>query len=319
MRRYARAAATVLSTVVAAFLLLAVNPASGQAPAGGATSSTTAPAAKPPVQAAGGAKVPTPGQFPPYKAPHTADGKPDFNGIWQAFVTADIDIQDHDAQAGPHPDVMGAYDQWPGGQGIVEGGEIPYRPEALAQKKANAEKRMVVNITSDDHRHDTGDPELKCYMPGVPRANYMPFPFQIVQTPHVIMMAYEYARALRTVYIENDKTIPQAAPADSWMGWSHGHFEGDVLVVDSRGFVPYTWFDRAGDYHSDALHVVERYTQVSPYHIMYEATIDDPKVFTRPWKMSFPLYRRMEKNIQLVDYNCTEFVLDLLYGQYSKK
>ena len=234
-------------------------------------------------------------------------------------MTADIDVQDHDAQAGPHPDVMGAYDEWPGGQGIVEGGEIPYRPEALAQKKANAEKRMVVNITSDDHRHDTGDPELKCYMPGVPRANYMPFPFQIVQTPHVIMMAYEYARALRTIYIENDKTIPQAAPADSWMGWSHGHFEGDVLVVDSRGFVPYTWFDRAGDYHSDALHVVERYTQVSPYHIMYEATIDDPKVFTRPWKMSFPLYRRMEKNIQLVDYNCTEFVLDLLYGQYSKK
>ena len=319
MRRYARAAATILSTAVVAFLLLAVNPVSGQTPAAGAKSPSAAPAAKLPAQVSGGAKVATPGQFPPYKPPHTADGKPDFNGIWQALVTADIDVQDHDAQAGPHPDVMGAYDQWPGGQGIVEGGEIPYRPEALAQKKANAEKRMVVNITSDDHRHDTGDPELKCYMPGVPRANYMPFPFQIVQTPHVIMMAYEYARALRTIYIENDKTIPQAPPADSWMGWSHGHFEGDVLVVDSKGFVPYTWFDRAGDYHSDALHVVERYTQVSPYHIMYEATIDDPKVFTRPWKMSFPLYRRMEKNIQLVDYNCTEFVLDLLYGQYSKK
>jgi hypothetical protein len=319
MRRYARAAAIVLSTAVVAFLLLAVNPVSGQAPAAGAKTPSAAPAAKPPAQVSGGAKVATPGQFPPYKPPHMADGKPDFNGIWQAFVTADIDVQDHDAEAGPHPDVMGAYDAWQGGQGIVEGGEIPYRPEALAQKKANAEKRMVVNISSDDHRHDTGDPELKCYMPGVPRANYMPFPFQIIQTPHVIMMAYEYARALRTIYTENDKTIPQASPADSWMGWSHGHFEGDVLVVDSKGFVPYTWFDRAGDYHSDALHVVERYTQVSPYHIMYEATIDDPKVFTRPWKMSFPLYRRMEKNIQLVDYNCTEFVLDLLYGQYSKK
>ena len=300
MRRYVGAAAIVLSTAVVAFLLLAVNPVSGQAPASGA-------------------KVATPGQFPPYKPPHAADGKPDFNGIWQAFVTADIDVQDHDAQAGPAPDTQGAYGAWPGGQGIVEGGEIPYRPEALAQKKENAEKRMIVNISSDDHRHDTGDPELKCYMPGVPRANYMPFPFQIIQTPHVIMMAYEYARALRTIYIENDKTIPQAPPADSWMGWSHGHFEGDVLVVDSKGFVPYTWFDRAGDYHSDALHVVERYTQVSPYHIMYEATIDDPKVFTRPWKMSFPLYRRMEKNIQLVDFNCTEFALDLLYGQYSKK
>lgn len=265
-------------------------------------------------------KIPTPGQFPPYKTPHTADGKPDFSGIWQAFVTADIDVQDHDAQAGPHPDFMGAYGAWPGGQGIVEGGEIPYKPEALAQKKANAEKRMVVNITSDPHRHDTGDPELKCYNAGVPRANYMPFPFQIVQGTDTILFAYEYARGVRTIYMNpNDKTIPKDAPADSWMGWSHGHFEGDTLVIDTTGFLPYTWFDRAGDYHSDALHVVERYTQVSPYHIMYEATIEDPNVFTRPWKVSFPLYRRMEKNIQLVDFNCTEFVLDLLYGQYSKR
>jgi hypothetical protein len=264
-------------------------------------------------------KAPTPGQFPPYKAPRTADGKPDFNGIWQAFVAADIDVQDHDAQAGPHPDILGAYDAWPGGQGIVEGGEIPYKPEALAKKKENAEKRMVVNVTSDPHRHDTGDPELKCYMPGVPRANYMPFPFQIVQGRDGIVIAYEYARALRTIYMnENEKGIPKEAPADTWMGWSRGHFEGDTLVVDSTGFVPYTWFDRAGDYHSDALHVVERYTQVSPYHIMYEATIEDPNVFTRPWKISFPLYRRMEKNIRLVDFNCTEFVLDLVYGQYSK-
>jgi hypothetical protein len=190
----------------------------------------------------------------------------------------------------------------------------------LAKKKENADKRMVVNISSDPHRHDTGDPELKCYMPGVPRANYMPFPFQILQTPHAVMIAYEYARALRTIYMDtNDKSIPKEPPADSWMGWSNGHFEGDTLVVDSKGFVPYSWFDRAGDYHSDALHVVERYTPVSSYHMMYEATIEDPNVFTRPWKMSFPLYRRMEKNIQLVDFNCTEFVLDFLYGQYSKK
>ena len=178
--------AALLVPAAALFLLIVSKPVAGQAPppAGAKAATTSAP----------GAKVPTPGQFPAYKPPRTADGKPDFNGIWQAFVTADIDIQDHDAQAGPHPDTMGAYDQWPGGQGIVEGGEIPYKPEALAQKKANAEKRMVVNITSDDHRHDTGDPELKCYMPGVPRANYMPFPFQIVQGPDRILMAYEYAR-----------------------------------------------------------------------------------------------------------------------------
>jgi len=290
------------ATTAGSLVLEAVRPAAAQAPAAAQN------------------KIPTPGQFPAYKAPRTADGKPDLNGIWQAFVTADIDVQDHDAQAGPHPDIMGAYGAWPGGQGIVEGGEIPYKPEALAQKKANADKRMVVNITSDPHRHDTGDPELKCYSPGVPRSNYMPFPFQIVQGTDTILFAYEFARGVRTVYMNpNDQTIPKEAPADSWMGWSHGHFEGDTLVIDSSGFVPYTWFDRAGDYHSDALHVTERYTPVSPYHMMYEATIDDPNVFTRPWKMSFPLYRRMEKNIQLVDFNCTEFVLDLLYGQYSKK
>jgi hypothetical protein len=265
------------------------------------------------------AKAAPPGEFPAYQAPRTADGKPDLNGIWQALVTADIDVQDHDAQAGPHPEIMGAYDAWPGGQGIVEGGVIPYKPEALAKKKENAEKRMAVNITSDPHRHDTGDPELKCYRPGIPRANYMPFPFQIVQSKDNIIIVYEFAHVLRTIYMNvNDKTISEKAPADSWMGWSRGHFEGDALVVDSTGFVPYTWFDRAGDYHSEALHVVERYTPVSPYHMMYEATIEDPNVFTRPWKVSFPLYRRMEKNIQLVDLNCEEFVEKLLYGPYYK-
>ena len=210
---------------------------------------------------------------------------------------------------------MGAYGAWPGGQGIVEGGEIPYKPEALAKKKANAENRMVVNITSDDSRHDTGDPELKCFRPGIPRANYMSFPFQIIQSPKTIMMAYEFAGALRTINMDD----PKEAPADSWMGWSNGHWEGDTLVIDSAGFVPYTWFDRVGDYHSDALHVVERYTLVSPYHLMYEATIEDPNVFTRPWKMSFPLYRRMEKNVQLLDFNCVEFVEEMNYGRYRKQ
>jgi hypothetical protein len=284
-----------------------------------AQTSAQQPPARSAATAAGAAKTPTPGEFPPYKPPHTADGKPDFNGIWQSLVTADIDIQDHDAQAGPHPDIMGAYGAWPGGQGIVEGGEIPYKPEALAKKKANAEKRMAVNITSDDRRHDTGDPELKCYRPGLPRANYLPFPFQIIQGTDNIMMVYEFEHTLRTIFMkENDKEAPKDPPADSWMGWSHGHFEGDTLVIDTTGFVPYTWFDRAGDFHSDALHVVERYTLVSPYHIMYEATIEDPNVFTRPWKVSFPLYRRMEKNVQLVDFDCVEFVEKMLYGPYYK-
>jgi hypothetical protein len=306
------------ATAGAAILLLAAaRPLAGQAPA--AQSQTPPAAAR--TQAAPRRTSPPPAQFPTgYKAPRNADGTPDMSGIWQAFVTADIDIQDHDAQAGPHNDIMGAYGAWPGGQGIVEGGEIPYRPEALAQKKANADKRMVVNITADDHRHDTGDPELKCYMAGVPRANYQPYPFQIIQGDKQITMSYEFARALRIIFMDGkNPDMPKEAPTDSWMGWSHGHFEGDTLVVDSTGFVPYTWLDRAGDFHSDQLHVIERYTPVSPFHMMYEATIDDPKVYTRPWKMTFPLYRRMEKNVQLTDFNCVEFVLDMLYDPYSKK
>jgi hypothetical protein len=283
----------VVTAALAAIFLVAVGLIAGQAPPAGQAHQTS-------------------GQFSPFKAPRTADGKADLSGIWQAFVTADIDIQDHDAQPGPHPETMGAYGAWPAGQGIVEGGEIPYRPEALAKKKENAEKRMIVNITNDPMRHATGDPELKCFRPGVPRANYMPFPFQIIQSQKNIMIVYEFAHALRTIYMDEDKE----APADSWMGWSTGHWDGDTLVVDSTGFVPYTWFDRDGDYHSDALHVTERYTPVSPYHLMYEATIEDPKVFTRPWKISFPLYRRMEKNMQLLDFNCVEFVEEMNYGRY---
>lgn len=297
MRSRFQGAMIVLATfALVAFLSVALGPIAGQAPPAG-----LAPAA---------------GQFSPYRAPRTADGKADLNGIWQAFVTANIDVQDHEAEAGPHPEFMGAYGAWPAGQGIVEGGEIPYRPEALAKKKENADKRMMVNITSDPRRHLTGDPELKCYRAGLPRANYMPFPFQIIQSQKNIMMVYEYAHALRTIFMDpNENKEP---PADSWMGWSHGRWEGDTLVIDSKGFVEYTWFDRAGNYHSDALHVVERYTPVSPYHLMYEATIEDPNVFTRPWKVSFPLYRRVEKNVQLLDFNCVEFAEEMMYGRLRK-
>ena len=285
-----------------------------------AQTSTQQPPARGAAPAAAAAKIPTPGEFPAYKPPHTGDGKPDFNGIWQSFVTADIDIQDHDAQAGPHPDIMGAYGAWPGGQGIVEGGEIPYKPEALAKKKANAEKRMVVNITSDDRRHDTGDPELKCYRPGVPRANYMPFPFQIIQSTDNIMMVYEFEHTLRTIFMkENDKEAPKDPPADSWMGWSHGRFEGDTLVIDTTGFVPYTWFDRAGDFHSNAMKVTERYTPRSADTLMYEATIEDAKTFSRPWKISMPLYRHVEKNAQIMEYKCSEFAEEVMYGKFRKQ
>ena len=236
-----------------------------------------------------------------YRAPRTADGKPDLNGIWEALNTANWDLLDHAARQGPV--AYGALFSVPGGQGVVEGNEIPYRPDALATKKENAEKWLTL------------DPEIKCYLPGVPRATYMPYPFQIVQTPQYIVMAYEFATANRIIRM-NGK---EESPTDMWMGWSRGHWEGDTLVIDVTNFTDQTWFDRAGDYHSDALHVTERYTRTSPDRLEYEATIEDPKVFTRPWKISMPLYRRAEKNARLVEYRCVEFAEELMYGGLTKK
>ena len=262
------------------------------------------------------AGIPAAAQGPAYKAPRTPDGKPNLNGIWQVINTANWDIQGHAAQpalmtvAGPlgpipAPSVVafGAVGSVPGGLGVVEGDEIPYQPSAAAKKKSNAEHWL------------TSDPEIKCYLPGVPRATYMPFPFQIVQTPKVILITYEFAGATRTINMEK----PTEAQTESWMGWSNGHWEGDTLVVDVTGQNDQTWFDRAGNFHSEALHVVERYTPRSADTMLYEATIEDPKVFTHPWKMSMPIYRRVEKNAQLVEFNCVEFVEELLYGQFRKK
>ena len=153
----------------------------------------------------------------------------------------------------------------------------------------------------------TLDPEIKCYLPGVPRANYMPYPFQIIQSSKYIMMIYTFAGAVRTVYMDEHKE----APADSWMGWSNGRWDGETLVVDTTGFNGRTWLDRAGNFHSDQLHVVERFTAGSRDHLLYEATIEDPKVFTRPWKISMPLYRRLDRNAQIMEFKCVLFHIDV--------
>jgi hypothetical protein len=254
-------------------------------------------------------------QTPAFRAPHRPDGHPDLSGIWQAFVTANWDLQDHDAQPGLHPELDGVYGAGPAGQSVVEGGEIPYQAWALAKKKANFEKRGAVDVSNDKTWHALGDPELKCYMPGVPRATYMPYPFQIVQgSNNTILISYEFTSATRIVRMN----WTQESPADAWMGWSRGHWEGDTLVVDVTGLREETWLDRAGDFHSDKLHVIERYTAMSPYHMQYEATLDDPKVYTRPWKISFPLYRRMERNLQLLEFKCVPFTEELLYGRFRK-
>ena len=257
--------------------------------------------------------IPLAGQA--YRAPRAENGKPDLNGIWQAMNEANYDLEGHNARPamalrpGPYGPVpaasvlaLGAVGAVPPSLGVVEGGEIPYKPEALAQKKKNQENWV------------TSDPEIKCYLPGVPRATYIPQPFRIFQSNSQLFFAYQYAGAVRNIYLKD----PGPAPVDAWMGQSFGHWEGETLVIDVTGFNDQSWFDRAGNFHSDALHVVERYTRTSPDVISYEATIEDPKVFTRPWKISMPLYRRQEKNAQILDFKCVEFVEELMYGKWRK-
>jgi hypothetical protein len=243
-------------------------------------------------------------------------GRPNFSGIWQANNEAHWDVQAHAARPGAvmQPGVypfeyaqvaaapvvaLGAAAGVPASLGVVqEDGEIPYTPEALAIKKQNAE-----------HWIDR-DPELKCYLPGIPRAMYMPYPFEITQSTNKIHMAYAFATTARTIHF--DEVDPP--PADTWMGHSVGRWDGNTLVVDVTNFNDKTWFDRAGNFHSEALHLVERFTLATPDVIQYEVTIEDPKVFTRPWRISMPIYRRMEPNIQLLEYRCTEFAEEFLYG-----
>jgi hypothetical protein len=251
-----------------------------------------------------------------YRPPRLADGRPDLNGIWQAMNEANYDIQMHVARPalalreGPYGAVpaapvlaLGAVGAVPPGVGVVDGDELPYRPDALTTKRENQQNWL------------SRDPEIKCYLPGVPRATYMPHPFQIVQSSSQLLIAYQYAGAVRDIYLKD----PGPAPVDSWMGQSVAKWDGDTLVVDVTGQNDQSWFDRAGNFHSDALHVVERYTRTSADVIAYEATIEDPKVFTRPWKMSMPLYRRQERHAQLMDFKCVEFVEELMYGQWRKK
>ncbi len=245
-----------------------------------------------------------------------ADGKPDLNGVWQALGSAHYDIERHMARAslqlreGPHGPLadtpllrLGAVGAVPGGMGVVEGGKIPYTPEAAAKREENRKNWLE------------RDPEIKCYMPGVPRATYMPFPFQIFHNENSIFIAYEFAGATREIYLE-DVGPPET---DSWMGQSVGRWEGDTLVVDVTGLDDRTWLDRSGTHHSYKMRVVERYTPIGPDHIRYEATIEDPEVFTRPWKISLPLYRRIEEGARLMDFKCVEFVEELIYGEYRRK
>jgi hypothetical protein len=260
--------------------------------------------------------VPVSGQAPPAPIRRLPDGKPDLNGVWQALNEANYDLQAHMARHamavrqgpyGPLPAApvlaLGAVGAVPPGVGVVEGDEIPYQPWAAAKKKENQDGWL------------TNDPEIKCYLPGVPRATYMPQPFQIMHSPQAVFIAYQFAGAVRNIYLKD----PGESPTESWMGQSVGRWDGDTFVVDVTGFNDRTWFDRSGNFHSEALHVTERYTPRGPDVLDYQATIEDSKVFTRPWTIRMPLYRRLEPNAQLMDFKCVEFVEELMYGQYRKR
>ena len=241
---------------------------------------------------AGAAATPITGQcaLPPsraYTPPRTRAGQPDLQGIWQVANTAAWDIQDHAGQR--FPGLPPRFSE-PAGQGVVEGNEIPYQAWALAKKQENYQNRV------------TADPEAQCYLPGVPRITYMPFPFQIFQFADRVAILYEYLHTTREIFTDGSPHSKLAT--ELWMGDSRGHWDKDALVVDVTLFTDQTWFDRSGNFHSDGLHVVERYTRTGPDHMRYDATIEDPKVFTRPWKMSMPLYRRQEMNSQLLEYEC---------------
>ena len=233
--------------------------------------------------------------------PRQPDGKPDISGIWQSLNNANWNLEDQVAEQGPVT-TLGAIGAVPPGKSVVVGGNIPYRDDALAQREANFASRR------------TEDPEAKCFMPGIPRATYIPQPFQIFQTDTDILMAYQFAGAVRTVYMEDH----MRAPIDSWMGWSNGRWEGDTLVIEVRGLNS-NWLDRSGNYYTNTTTMTERYTLLSPYHMLYEVTVEDPAVYERPWQMSMPLYKRIEDHARLFEFKCPEFAEEILYDHLTRE
>jgi len=273
-----------------------------QGRAGGAA----APAPAAPAQGRGAA-APAQGRGAAPARPDRIAGRPNLNGIYQTANTANWNLEDHSASATAFWQ-LGAIFAIPAGQSVIidNNGSIPYTPAGLKKR------------TENQAGWPKTDPEAKCYMPGVPRATYMPYPFQIVQGQKDILFVYEYATSNRIVHMTNHTE----APVDSWMGWSNGKWDGDTLVIETKGFNDLSWFDRAGNHHSDALTVTERYSVMPGTGgtiLNYEARIEDPKTYTRPWTIRMPLYRRMEQNAQLLEYKCVEFSEELLYGDLKKK
>ena len=231
-------------------------------------------------------------------ATSAAASQPDLSGIWQAVNTAHWNVEGHTAKKMPVTGVIGAYGGMLAGTSVVVGGEITYQADALAAREVN--QADWANL----------DPAAKCYVPGIPRQTYMPAPFQILQTDSEIFIAYEWGSNSRSIFMDRPGT---SAPLPSWMGYSLGRWEGGTLIVDVTSQMTDTWFDAAGNYHSGSLHVEERYRMIDENHIEYQALITDPEVFTEPWTIRMPLYRRIEEDARLLEYKCIEYAEDLLY------
>jgi len=251
-----------------------------------------------------------------YEPPRLPNGRPDFNGVWQVFNRANDNLESHGASAAyafregpvvpvPAKEVVafGAVGAVPAGIGVVLDGPIPYKPDALEKRSVNHASWL------------TADPEIKCYLPGIPRAQYMDYGFEIFQNSDALIFSYEFAGAVRDIH----QTDPGLAPLDSWMGQSWMRWDGDTLVIETTGFNGQAWLDRAGNFHSDQLKVTERFVRTSDYTMEYAATLEDPMVFTRPWTIKMPIYKRVPPDDRLMQFNCVEFVEELMYGNLRKE
>ena len=242
------------------------------------------------------AKASAPQALP--ERPSRVGGRPNLNGIWQALNTAYWNLEDHSAEGLKDIWQLGAIAAIPAGQSVVRGGTIPYTPEALAKRNDNRAKWPAA------------DPEAKCYMLGVPRVTYHNMPFQIFQADGDLLMVYPFAAANRVIYMSDRSELP----VDSWMGKSDGAWDGDVLVVTTKWQNGQSWLDRAGNHASNKLTVTERFTLTDSSHISYEATMDDPQTYTRPWTIAMPLYRLIDEQAQLLEHKCVPFADKLLYN-----
>ncbi|HSC15098.1 MAG TPA: hypothetical protein VLI71_08270 [Gammaproteobacteria bacterium] len=233
--------------------------------------------------------------------PRAANGRPDLSGVWQALNTAHWNLEPH---VSDYPVLLelGAQFAVPPGPGVVVGGEIPYLPEARAERDRRFDNRLV------------DDPEGKCYMGGVPRSTYMPYPFQILQSERDVVIYYQFATAFRRIFVDGK----DEAPLDSWMGWSNGRWDGDTFVVEVTGLNGLTWLDRAGNYASGNAKITERYTPLGPNHLRYEATIDDSTVFSRPWAIRMPLYRIVDEDFRVLEFKCEPYAEEKIYGHLRK-